>query len=236
MNDNQFYQEPSSVQPFEKDLPGVMRGVFLWMFIGLLVSAGAAFVGQQLIFSGTIPSQAMQTFFYGMLIAEVVVVIALSAMLHKLAPGVAAGLFVLYAVVNGLTLSVVLLLFSASTILTAFLCTAGMFGVMAGYGLLTKADLSGYRGFLMTGLVGIIIASVVNMFMASDMLDWIICYVAIFIFVGLTAYDTQKIKRMLNECEDETLAKRITIHGALMLYLDFINIFLRLLRLLSRKR
>ena len=236
MNDNQFYQEPNGMSTQEKDSSGVMTGVFLWMFIGLLVSAGAAFFGYEVLLPNMVQNESMiMPVFYGLMIGELVLVMALSAMLHKMKPVVASGMFTVYALMNGLTLSVILLAYTAANILVAFLCTAGMFGVMAGYGLLTKKDLSGYRSFFMMGLAGLIIASLVNFFMQSDTLDWILCYVGIFIFVGLTAYDTQKIKRMLNESTDEEFTKKIKIHGALMLYLDFINIFLRLLRLLGRR-
>jgi len=215
-------------------LPGVMTGVFIWMFLGLAISAGAA-----LLTLAWPPLTALVlgsgVGFYALLVIELVLVIVLSAALHKLAPGVAAALFFLYAMLNGITLSILLLIYGAGNVMLAFICTAGMFGFMAGYGTLTKSDLSGYRNFLMMGLVGLLLVTVVNLLLGSDTLDMLLCYAGIFIFVGLTAYDTQKIKRMLAGCTDVETAKKIRIHGALMLYLDFINIFLRLLRLLGRR-
>ena len=234
MNDNSFSPNDRELRPAEGAMPGVMTGVFLWMFFGLAVSAGAAWL--------TLNWAPIYNFVLGtqmglvaLIVVEFVLVIALSAALHKLSSGAAAALFFLYALVNGMTLSVIFLVYQIGTLLLAFLVTAGMFGFMAGYGALTKADLSGYKSFLMMGLFGIVIATVVNLLLRSDMLDMILCYAGVFVFVGLTAYDTQKIKRMLSAGYDAESEKKIQIHGALMLYLDFINIFLRLLRLFGRK-
>jgi len=234
MNDNSFIPNDKDLRPMEGVLPGVMTGVFLWMFFGLAVSAGAAWL--------TLNWAPMMWLVYGttmgivaLIIVEFVLVIALSAAVRKLSSGVAAGLFFLYAFVNGMTLSVVFIAYEIGTVLLAFLVAAGMFGFMAGYGALTKSDLSGYKGFLMMGLVGIVIATVVNLLLRSDGLDMFLCYAGVFIFVGLTAYDTQKIKNMLSMGFDAESERKIKIQGALMLYLDFINIFLRLLRLFGRR-
>jgi len=234
MNNNSFVPEERELRPAEGAMSGVMTGVFLWMFLGLAVSAGAAWL--------TLNWAPMMYLVYGtqmglvaLIVVEFVLVIALSAALHKLSSGAAMGLFFLYAFVNGMTLSVVFIAYQIGTVLLAFVVAAGMFGFMAGFGALTKSDLSGYKGFLMMGLVGILIATVVNLFMQNDALDMFLCYAGVFIFVGLTAYDTQKIKKMLSFGLDAESEKKVKIHGALMLYLDFINIFLRLLRLFGRR-
>jgi len=234
MNENEYIQIQPETNRYEKALPGVMAGVFLWMFVGLAVSAAAVVLTLTWppLFAFVLGSEFG---FYAMLIVEFALVLSLTAALRKLSPRAAAMLFLLYAFVNGLTLSTIFVVYSAGNITLAFLCTAGMFGFMAAYGALTKADLSGYKGFLMMGLVGIIIATLVNLLLKSDMLDMILCYAGIFIFVGLTAYDTQKLKRMLSACGDEASVKKLRVIGALTLYLDFINIFLRLLQLLGRK-
>ena len=240
MNDNQFLQNQEGMDTKAAYMPGVMTGVFLWMLIGLGVSAVAAwFVVDQPVMMISLLNSVPGGFevgFYGLIILELALVFVLSAALRKLPSVVATVMFLVYALVNGLTLSFVLLAYDLGSVMIALACTAGMFGFMAGYGLLTKADLSGYRSFLMMGLFGIIIVSIVNIFLKSSGLEWIVCLASIFIFVGLTAYDTQKIKRLLGENPDGETAKKIKVYGALMLYLDFINIFLNLLRLLGRKR
>ena len=149
----------------------------------------------------------------------------------------AAGLFYVYAILNGLTLSVVFLIYTKGSIATTFFVTAGTFAGMSAYGYITKRDLTSVGNFMMMGLFGLIIASVVNMFMRSEMIYWVTTYAGILIFVGLTAYDTQKIKELNvigNAGTDED--HKEAIHGALILYLDFINLFLYLLRLLGRRR
>jgi FtsH-binding integral membrane protein len=145
--------------------------------------------------------------------------------------------FILYSVLNGLTLSIIFLIYTTGSIASTFFVTAGTFAVMSAYGYLTKSDLSKWGNILFMGLIGIIIASIVNYFMQSETLYAIITYIGVLIFVALTAYDTQKIKTMNiigNEGTDED--KKEAIMGALTLYLDFINLFLYLLRLLGRRR
>lgn len=214
-----------------------MRGVYLWMAIGLAVTAAFAY--------GTLAVPALRNFvfsskytFYGLLIGEVLLVVALSAAIHKLSSFAATGMFILYSVLNGMTLSVLLLVYTSQSVFTAFLTTAGMFGAMSVYGLVTKRDLTGMGSFMMMGLFGIIIAMVVNMFLGSSTLDLGISVIGVFIFLGLTAFDTQALRNMGESAPmDDALAiRRGTIIGALKLYLDFINIFIMLLRIFGDRR
>ena len=146
-------------------------------------------------------------------------------------------MFIAYSVVNGATLSVIFLVYDLGSIGLTFLVTAGMFGAMSLYGFLTGRDLSSWGNLLMMALVGIIIASLVNLFLKSEMLMWVVTYIGILLFVGLTAYDTQRIKRMIySEAEVDATMQKLALLGALSLYLDFINLFLYMLRLLGNRR
>jgi FtsH-binding integral membrane protein len=171
--------------------------------------------------------------FYGLLIAELGLVMAISAAANRLSAAAAGGLFLLYSALNGATLSVVLLLYTASSVTLAFATTAGMFGAMSVYGTVTRRDLSSWSSFLFMGLVGILIASVVNIFLHSGMMSFVISCAAVVVFTGLTAYDTQKLRALARAGGG---AAAMPVNGALALYLDFINLFLALLRLLGRRR
>jgi len=175
--------------------------------------------------------------FLGLLIAELVMVWTFASLARRLSAVGAAALFYVYAMMNGLTLSIVFLAYTASSIESTFFVTASMFAAMSAYGYVTKRDLTGVGNFMFMGLVGLIIASFVNFWMRSPMMYWLITYVGIAVFVGLTAYDTQKIKELnvIGNSGTEEDHKE-AIHGALILYLDFINLFLYLLRLLGRRR
>jgi FtsH-binding integral membrane protein len=165
-------------------------------------------------------------------------VLGLSGAVHRMSAGMATGLFLLYSALNGATLSVILLVYTAASIFKAFIVCTGMFAAMSVYGATTKKDLTSWGSFLFMGLIGIIIASIVNIFMASSALDFVISGVGVLIFTGLTAYDTQKLKVMGESAPmDDALAiRRGTILGALTLYLDFINLFLFLLRFFGSSR
>lgn len=212
----------------------VMRQVFTKMFLAMVVTALSAYVAIsvpaifQFIFSSS-------WVFGGLVIAELVMVIALSAALHKLSDVQATLLFYLYAILNGLTLSCIVLLYTAASITLTFAITAGVFAVMAIYGYVTKNDLTRFGSFLIMALFGLIICSVVNMFMHSTSLEWIISFAGVAIFIGLTAWDVQKIKRMAMMTGYENAGKLATI-GALSLYLDFVNLFLYLLRFFGNRR
>jgi len=209
-----------------------LAGVFALMFLGLLASAGAAFFTLNtpallnLIFSG-----GAATWIF--LLAPLGLVMFAFPRVWKMSPASAILLFFVYALLNGLTLSAIFLIYDMGTITLAFLSAAGMFGVMAIYGGLTKADLSGIGSFLMMGLFGIIIASVLNIFLGNDMMDMLISYAGIAIFLGLTAYDVQRLKHAMSQSPGNA---GVMVLGALHLYLDFLNIFLFLLRLMGRRR
>jgi len=171
--------------------------------------------------------------------AELGLVFYLSARVNKIQASTASVLFIVYSLLNGLTLSAVFLRYTSSSIAATFFITAGMFGAMALYGLVTKRDLSGMGSFLFMGLIGIIIASIVNIFLQSSSLYWTISLIGVLIFTGLTAYDVQKIKNMGEESileQGESAVKKGAIMGALTLYLDFINLFLMLLRFFGGSR
>ena len=175
--------------------------------------------------------------FYGLLIAEVVCVGYISRVIQSITAQRAMMLFILYAVLNGLTLSVIFLVFTAESIASTFFITAGTFGVMSAYGYFTKKDLTSIGNLALMALIGLIIASLVNLFLHNETIYWITTYAGILIFVALTAYDTQKVKAMNvigNEGTEED--KKEAIMGALTLYLDFINLFLLLLRVFGRRK
>lgn len=212
--------------------------VFNWMAIGLGLTGFTAFVVantesiRQVIFGNPIV-------FYGMILGELGMVIYLSARIQKLSAQAATGVFIGYSILNGATLSAILLLYTKASIASTFFIAGGMFAAMAIYGTVTKRDLSGLGSFLFMGLIGMIIASVVNIFLGSPMIYWVVSAVGVLVFTGLTAYDVQKISEMgasgIMESGAEAIRKG-AIMGALALYLDFINLFLSLLRLMGDRR
>ncbi|HVP66963.1 MAG TPA: Bax inhibitor-1/YccA family protein [Anaeromyxobacteraceae bacterium] len=209
-----------------------MAAVYRWMTLGLLVTAGVAWyvastpAALQLVF-GT------RFVFWGLVLAQFGLVIALSAAVTRLSAGAAGGLFLLYSALNGVTLSVVLLAYTGASVATAFAVTAGTFGAMSVYGTVTRRDLSSWSTFLFMGLIGVVIASVVNVFTKSDMVSWVISAAAVVVFTGLTAYDTQKLRRM---AAAGAQVAALPVNGALALYLDFVNLFLALLRIFGGRR
>jgi hypothetical protein len=177
--------------------------------------------------------------FIVMILVELGMVFYLSARIDKIQAATATGLFISYAVLNGLTLSTIFLAYTRSSIAGTFFITAGMFGAMAVYGLVTKRDLSGLGSFLFMGLIGIIIASLVNMFMHSSAMSWVISMAGVLVFTGLTAYDVQRIKNIGEQgilTQGEEMVRKGAIMGALALYLDFINLFIMMLRLFGGSR
>jgi FtsH-binding integral membrane protein len=169
-------------------------------------------------------------------IAQIGLVIGLSARIDRLAPGTAVALFVAYAALNGLTLSAIFLVYTLTSIAQAFLAAAATFGAMSLYGATTKRDLSTAGNLLVMALIGFVIGSIVNLFWANSALYWLLTYLGVAIFIGLTAWDTQQIKRMSQQAHDDTTARRLAIIGALKLYLDFINLFVLLLRIFGSPR
>jgi len=207
-----------------------MNNVYAWMAAGLALTAVVAWwMSTQTQYLSTIFNRGTLIVLF---LVEIGLVMAISYAVNKISAGVATALFLLYAAINGLVFSAIFLAYRLGDIGITFGITAGMFGGMSLIGFVTKKDLTSIGGLCMMGLLGIIIASVVNWFMQSSMLYWVITYVGVAVFLGLTAYDTQKLKEIAYATEgDPRMANRLAISGALTLYLDFINLFLFLLRL-----
>lgn len=215
----------------------LMRNVYLWMSLALTMTGLTAYY--------VFDSYAIQSFifssnatFFGLIIAELALVWGISALIHRISFPVAGLLFAVYAILNGVTLSAVLLAYTATSVATAFLTTAGMFFVLALFGTVTKKDLSAVGRFAFMALIGLLIASVVNIFFQNSTMSFVISYAGVLIFTCLTAYDAQKIKKLLllhgTEENEETM--KIALLGSLTLYLDFINLFLFLLRILGGRK
>jgi FtsH-binding integral membrane protein len=208
-----------------------IRSVYAWMAGGLLLTAAAAM--------WVLYSPAMQQLIFGtplrwvLLFSELGLVFYLSFRITKMSPGTAASVFLVFSLLNGLTLSSIFFVYTNAAIYSAFFTAAGMFGAMSVYGLVTKRDLTSWGSFFFMGLIGIIICSVVNFFLKSPALGYAISFIGVFVFLGLTAYDTQKLKAYATAPE---LRENLAVYGALALYLDFINLFLMLLRLFGGNR
>jgi FtsH-binding integral membrane protein len=209
-----------------------MSAVYRWMTGGLALTA---------IFAWAVASSPAalavivgnRILFFGLILAELGLVVALSAMVNRLSAASAGALFALYSALNGATLSVVLLAYTGSSVAVAFVSTAGTFGAMSLYGTVTKRDLTSWGSFLFMGLVGIVIASLVNLFVRSSMITFVVSCMGVLVFTGLTAYDTQKLRAYARAGGGAAAAP---ISGALSLYLDFVNLFLSLLRLTGSRR
>jgi hypothetical protein len=229
--------------PFESPQAQILvntfiRSVYNWMAIGLALTGVVAFYVsnspsiQQLIFGNRLV-------FFGLIIGELALVFSLAARVNKMQASTATGLFVLNAALNGATLSSIFLVYTQASITSTFFICAATFVACSVFGMTTKRDLTSMGGFLMMGLIGIIIASVVNMFLRSSGMSIIISYVGVIVFVGLTAYDTQKLKTMALDQPaglGAGVIRKGAILGALSLYLDFINLFLMLLRIFGSTR
>lgn len=212
----------------------LMRKVYLWMTLALMITGitAAGVANSPNILALIYSSQVVM---WGIIIAEFGLVIYISARLEKLSLSTATTLFALYSILNGVMLSSIFLLYSTAIISKVFFITAGTFGVTALYGYATKKDLSSLGNILFMALIGLVIATVVNVFMKSAMFDLILSYIGVIIFVGLTAWDSQKIKHMMMVQQDaDEIAQKLALIGALSLYLDFINLFLYLLRIFGR--
>jgi uncharacterized protein len=211
---------------------GFLQRVFAWMFAGLVVTGGvsAAVGASDSMLTEVTEDPMLLIVLFGV---QIGLVLALSFWIERISVPVAVGLFFLYAAVNGVVFAFVFELYTTQSIFTAFLVAAAMFGALAAWGYATNRDLSGMGSILLMGLVGLIVASVVNLFWANDALYWITTYAGVVIFAALTAYDMQKLKRYAEAGGSE---ERAAIQGALALYLDFINLFLFLLRIFGRGR
>ncbi len=210
-----------------------IRSVYAWMFGGLLLTAFSSV--------WVVSSPAMQQLIFGnrmmlivLIIAEFGLVFAVSAGLRRFSPATAASMFLVYSLLNGLTLSAIFFVYTASSIVQAFVVAGGMFGAMSVYGMVTKRDLTSWGSFFFMGLIGIVLCSVVNLFLHSGGLSFVISIIGVFVFVGLTAWDTQKLKSYATV--GGPMQQNLAVFGALALYLDFVNLFLFLLRILGNRR
>jgi len=210
----------------------LVRQVYAWMGCGLALTAIVALI--------TVSSPGLlkaivgnRLVFYGLMFGELALVFTLAGAINRMSATVATLLFIGYSALNGLTLSVIFLVYTADSIASTFAVSAAMFGAMSVYGYATKKDLTSWGNFLLMGLIGIVIASLVNLFMRNDAASWVISAIGVIVFTGLTAYDTWKIKAMAAEGAE---GRKPAILGALTLYLDFINLFLMLLRLMGGRR
>lgn len=236
------YEEFTNYVTRERELemsaafPVLMRKVYVWMTMALVITGFTAYyvAHNETLLTAIFTNQIL---FWGLLIGEFALVIGLTAAINRLSLTVATLMFVVYSVVNGATLSFIFLAYTASSITNVFFITAGTFAVMAFMGYFTKVDLSSMGKILMMALIGIIIATIVNIFTKSEGLAMILNYLGVLVFVGLTAYDSQKIKQMMLAAPDAgEAAQKMALLGALSLYLDFVNLFLYLLRILGTRR
>jgi len=213
----------------------LIKNVYMWMAGALTVTGLVAYYVagsyemMNLIFGNRFA-------FYGLIIAELGLVLGLNFAINKISAVTATIMFLLYAVINGATMASIFFIYQMSSIATTFFITAGTFGAMAVYGSVTKTDLSKVGNLCFMALIGIIIASVVNIFIGNSMMDLIISGIGVLIFVGLTAWDAQKIKAMLYGADENDQTQKIAVLGALTLYLDFVNMFLYLLRLFGNRK
>ena len=215
--------------------PVLMRKVYVWMTLALVITGATAY--------GVATSPGIltalysnQLLFWGLVIAEFALVFGISGAINRLSLATATLMFILYSVINGALLSSIFVIYTMSSIASVFFITAGTFAVMALIGYTTKTDLTSMGKILFMALIGIIIATVVNIFLKSSGLEMIVSYLGVLIFVGLTAYDSQKIKRLLQMAPDASEgAQKIALLGALTLYLDFVNLFIYLLRIFGRR-
>ncbi|MCS2150427.1 Bax inhibitor-1/YccA family protein [Scandinavium manionii] len=231
------YSRPNSIVQSRSGVQTYMAQVYGWMTCGLLLTAFVAW------FAANTPAVMMFVFsskitFFGLIIAQLGLVFVLSGMVQRLSAGMATTLFMLYSALIGLTLSSIFIAYTYSSIASTFIVTAGMFGGMSLYGYTTKRDLTGMGKMLFMALIGIVLASLVNIWLKSTPLMWAVTYIGVVVFVGLTAYDTQKLKAIGEQIDtnDSSNLRKYAILGALTLYLDFINLFLMLLRIMGNRR
>lgn len=215
----------------------LFRSVYLWMTLALAITGFTAmYIAKSYTFLEMIAQNSMM--FWGLLIAEIGLVMYLSARIQRISFTTATLLFIAYSIVNGLTLSILFMVYTMSSIATTFFITAGTFGAMALFGYITKKGLTRIGSLCGMAVIGLIIAMIVNIFLHNSMMDMVISGIGVLVFVGLTAYDSQKIKQMLtgNDIEINETTQKIALMGALTLYLDFINLFIYLLRLFGDRK
>ncbi|ORJ57411.1 Bax inhibitor-1/YccA family protein [Geothermobacter hydrogeniphilus] len=231
-------QKPTTITatPTVSSTTSFLPTVYAWMTAGLALTALAAMV--------TLSSEELlklifgnRMVFYALIFGELGLVIALSAAINRISSTTATLMFLFYSALSGVTFASIFLVYTSSSIASTFFIASGTFAAMSIYGYTTRRDLTGWGSFFFMGLIGVLIASVVNIFLQSTMIYWLVSYIGVFVFVGLTAYDTQKIKQ-IGEAgfANEEGRKKAAIIGALRLYLDFINLFLMLLRIMGNRR
>ena len=235
MENNFYNQVEERAQSSALSFPALMSKVYLWMTLALVVTGMTAYyvASSPAILYAIVSNQIA---FWGLFIGELVLVFVLSSRIMSLSFVTASLMFVIYSIMNGVFFSFILLAYTEQSIATTFLITAGTFGAMSLFGFVTKRDLSTMGRILFMLLIGLIIATVVNIFMKAEGLALILNYAGVVIFVGVTAYDTQSIKQMLQEHGDKEGAEKIALLGSLSLYLDFINLFIYLLRFFGESR
>lgn len=235
MENNFYNQVEERAQSSALSFPALMSKVYLWMTLALVVTGMTAYyvASSPAILYAIVSNQIA---FWGLFIGELVLVFVLSSRIMSLSFVTASLMFVIYSIMNGVFFSFILLAYTEQSIATTFLITAGTFGAMSLFGFITKRDLSTMGRILFMLLIGLLIATVVNIFMKAEGLALILNYAGVVIFVGLTAYDTQSIKQMLQEHGDKEGAEKIALLGSLSLYLDFINLFIYLLRFFGESR
>lgn len=230
-----YERSPVAISPVAVETRFLTK-VYGWMAAGLGLTAVVAFF--------TLSSPALLTaivtnrvLFFGLILAELGLVAWLSGLVGRMSASTAAGVFLFYSGLNGLTLSLVFLVYTAGSIASTFVVTAGTFAAMSAYGLVTKRSLDGLGSFCFMGLIGVILAGIVNLFLRNAMVEFVVSCVGVVVFVGLTAYDTRKLKMMAASVDaDSEEGRKGAVRGALALYLDFVNLFLMLLRLFGRRR
>ena len=236
-NNSGAYVGPNEAYTTRFAVSAILKNVYLWMTMALAISGLTA-----MLVAGN--AELVQTIYAGrgtllvLFLVQFGLIWLISARIGTMTFVTATLLFIAYSVVTGVTLSSIFLLFTTDSIASVFFITAGTFAALSIYGFVTKKDLSTWRSYLIMGLIGLIIASIVNWFLASEMMYWIISYVGVAIFIGLTAYDTQKIKQLAYAChmEDEETRNKVALMGAITLYLDFINLFLYILRIFGKRK
>lgn len=234
---NEFEIQNNVIQSVNTAYRALLSKVYMWMTLALAVT------GLTSLYVASDPGLLQSIYtsrgvFWLLIIGELAMVFILTARIMKMSFSTAGIMFAVYSVLNGVTMSFIFIAYTATSIATAFFVTAGMFAAMSLVGFVTKKDLSSFGSLFMMALVGLIIASVVNMFLGNSVLYWIITYVGVLLFVGLTAYDTQKIKLMLMQYGDEVndSTQKLALLGSLTLYLDFINLFLYILRIFGNNK
>ena len=233
---SQIRKHPETIVSSQLGVNSFLRGVYAWMTAGLAVTAATAWYVAHSPFLLNLLFSSKYTIIL-LCLAKLGLVIVLTSNIHKMSAGVATFMFMLYSTMCGVVFSILLLVYPSEAFIKAFAAAASTFAVFSVYGLVTKRDLTSLGSFMFVGLLGIIIASLVNFFTRSPALDYAISVIGVIVFLGLTAYDTQKLRRMGESApqDDSVAVRRGTILGALTLYLDFINLFIFMLRLFGRR-